>query len=340
MSRSRIPEDVAVAEMRAGDFEPVVPYPGAKTPWRSRCTRCGKFSTPRLSNVRAGNRCQLCSSRRGGINGSFAEPAVATMRAAGFEPLEPYIGSTKPWRCRRLSDGAELTLRYVNIKPVASPQEPDEAIATMLSIGFDPLEPYPGSHKPWKSLRLADGAECSPRYCDVRPVSSQKNAGVAIAAMREAGYEPIDPYPGNRALWRCQCMVCGSEVTPRYLNVKAGYRCRVCNPPGNPMPSEVAIAAMRAAGFEPLEPYPGSETPWPCRCTTCQRESTPRLVSAKAGHGCRFCNHPGRRTSNENAAGAMRAAGFEPLENYPNAKNPWRCRCMSCGTERRSDFKV
>lgn len=32
---------------------------------------------------------------------------------------------------------------------------------------------------------------------------------------------------------------------------------------------------MRAAGLEPLEPYPGSAAPWRCRHTACGREAPP-----------------------------------------------------------------
>lgn len=31
------------------------------------------------------------------------------------------------------------------------------------------------------------------------------------------------------------------------------------------------------------------------------------------------------------AVAVMRAAGLEPLEQYPGSKAPWRCRCTSCG---------
>ena len=33
------------------------------------------------------------------------------------------------------------------------------------------------------------------------------------------------------------------------------------------------------------------------------------------------------------AAADMRAAGLEPLEDYPGASKPWRLRCLKCGKE-------
>lgn len=54
---------------------------------------------------------------------------------------------------------------------------------------------------------------------------------------------------------------------------------------------DTAAAFMRAAGLEPLVPYPGkSNVPWLCRCLTCGAEVSPRLHSIRAGQGgCRRC---------------------------------------------------
>lgn len=35
--------------------------------------------------------------------------AEEIMRAAGLEPLEPYRGSSAPWRCRHTACGREVT---------------------------------------------------------------------------------------------------------------------------------------------------------------------------------------------------------------------------------------
>ncbi len=40
---------------------------------------------------------------------------------------------------------------------------------------------------------------------------------------------------------------------------------------------------MRAAGAEPLLPYPGAQVPWLCRCLTCDREITPRYDNVVRG---------------------------------------------------------
>jgi hypothetical protein len=48
--------------------------------------------------------------------------------------------------------------------------------------------------------------------------------------------------------------------------------------------------ALRAHGFEPLEPYPGSSVGWHCRCTTWGKESKPLYSGVKGrGYGCGHC---------------------------------------------------
>ena len=51
---------------------------------------------------------------------------------------------------------------------------------------------------------------------------------------------------------------------------------------------------MRAAGLEPLVPYPGARKPWPARCLTCGEQGQPQLGSIRQGQsGCRTCSYYG-----------------------------------------------
>jgi hypothetical protein len=48
----RVDLSEAVAMMRAADLEPLVVYPGAKTPWLCRCMICDREVTPRYNDVK------------------------------------------------------------------------------------------------------------------------------------------------------------------------------------------------------------------------------------------------------------------------------------------------
>jgi hypothetical protein len=153
-----------------------------------------------------------------------------------------------------------------------------------------------------------------------------------VVIMREAGFEPLEPYPGASTPWRSRHEACGREVTPRLGNVSSGQGgCRFCAGTA-PTPPDEAAALMRAAGLEPLEPYPGAMNSWRCRHQGCGREVKARYSHVKRGAGiCRWCA-PNAPVDSEQAAALMRAAGLEPLEPYPGTDVPWRCRCTVCGT--------
>lgn len=96
---------------------------------------------------------------------------------------------------------------------------------------------------------------------------------------------------------------------------------------------EEAADVMRAAGLEPIEPYPGAKSkPWLCRCKKCGKEVTPWLKSVLRGSGCSYCAGTAPINPDE-AADKMRAAGFEPLVSYAGSGKPWLCRCKKCGKE-------
>lgn len=95
-SGRHVDPDEAVQIMRKHDFEPLKPYPGSLKPWSCRCRKCGKKSAPRFATVKSkGTRCRYCQ-------GIAVDPkdAERLMRKAGFIPLVPYPGASKPWRCK------------------------------------------------------------------------------------------------------------------------------------------------------------------------------------------------------------------------------------------------
>jgi DNA-directed RNA polymerase subunit RPC12/RpoP len=160
----------------------------------------------------------------------------------------------------------------------------------------------------------------------------------AEAAMRAAGLEPLEPYPGFSTPWRCRCQKCGEEVAPRLSTIVIGRGCRYCGNTERRISDEQAATDMRAAGVEPLERYPGVTRRWRCRCLTCGEEVTPSLMSVRQGRGgCRDCGIARRAEAQPipdvEAAALMRAAGLEPRDPYPGGGEPWRCRCLTCGNE-------
>lgn len=138
--------------------------------------------------------------------------------------------------------------------------------------------------------------------------------------MRDAGLEPLEPCPGSDKPWRCRHEACGREVTPRLGNIAAGRQggCRYCSGTA-PIPPEEAVALMRSAGLEPLELYPTATPPWRCRHVPCGREVKERYSYIRRGGGpCRWCA-PNAPVDPDLAVALMRSA-------VPNHWSPIRHR--------------
>jgi hypothetical protein len=242
------------------------------------------------------------------------EAAAVTMIENGLEPLEPYPGSGRPWRCRCLRCGAEVTPRHGNIKQgwggcrtcwrvassVRQRGSETEAIEDMRAAGLEPLQAYRNVMTPWRSQCRTCGKEVSPLLNNVRRgqggciwcANGAVDPEAAAEVMRKARLEPLIPYPGRAAPWLCRCQHCHQTVSPRYGAVRAGSGCRYCN--DTAIKPDVAAALMRTVGLEPLEPYPGSLRPWKCLCTHCKRTVHPCYSTIKQGWGgCRWCRDSG-----------------------------------------------
>ena len=233
------------------------------------------------------------------------------MEAAGLTPLTAYPGADVPWPCRCKVCGTEGAPRYHNVKKgrggcvpcgiarrgVSHRVDDATAIAAMHAAGVTPMETYPGARKPWRCRCNTCGKEVSPWYTSVQQgrggcgncAGTRLDAEDAEAIMAAAGLTPLVPYPGALKPWWCSCNTCGKEVAPWYASVQQGRGgCRFCAP-NAPVDPDEAAEVMQRTGLEPLEPYPGSNLPWRCRCGTCAREVTPTYSSIQIGSGCRWC---------------------------------------------------
>ena len=173
---------------------------------------------------------------------------------------------------------------------------------------------------PYNSVRLGTRG-C--RACSGYAVPPEK----ADAAMREAGFIPLEGYVNARTPWRCECAACGKASRPTYFAVvKQGTGCPWCARVR--VDPDEAVDVMLAAGLTPLEAYPGSNAPWLCRCIACSRESRPRYASIVRGGRCKYC--AGRAIDPTEAILTMLENGLEPLTPYPGRHAPWPSTCKRC----------
>lgn len=303
------------------------------------------------------------------------EEAREQLLTLGYRALEAYPGSTFKWPARCVTCAEEILVVLSRVKRDDRPRcacvrearrqsaqaagsrrveaRAAEAAAMMQVADWEPLEPYPGANQPWKSKCLRCGTVGSPKLtsqdqhrgcsgCSGR--AARVTPEIAARVVQERGWLPAVSFPGPQEPWLCRCEVCGAESKIRYESVKArGSGCRFCAARENGRRRREAfepqaVATMRAVGLVPQEPFPGSNKPWLCLCSTCGELVKPRYGNVASGsNGCQVCRR-GRQGATKRArhAGAatarMKAVGYEPLEPYPGAESVWVVRCR-CGRE-------
>lgn len=230
----------AVEFFLKNSLQPLVPFPGAKSKWKSRCLRCLETVFPQYSDVKQGSKgCKYCAP-------NFVNIAkiLRTVDQAGFTPLEPYKNSHAKWKvqhkkCQRIfstgynSIRAGHGCRYCAGVAVVG----EEAVKIMLDAGLQPLTKYSASKKGWKSKCLVCNKIVFPHFTSVKNrgsgciycSGSKVDAKDAVAFFKSRDLAPLIPFPGARKPWKSRCLKCDRVVSPQYSSVKSGQgSCRFC----------------------------------------------------------------------------------------------------------------
>jgi hypothetical protein len=333
---------------------PLVPYPGAREPWKMKCGGCGKTISPKYNSIQQGRwGCGFCGHLRAGVKKRElgSKQAIKMMREAFCEPLVPYPGSNVPWKSRCMKCDSVIQPRLGGIqsgqggcgkcgiekRAKSTMLSEKDAIARLKKIKLKPLESYPGTAKPWKCECLRCGSIVRPRlnYLERSVYGCAVCAGtivdvkVAESLMRKAKLVPQVKFPGSDNPWLCICQKCKREVAPRYSSIKAGQGgCIWCV--GKRVDPIIAIQTMRSKGLQPLEPFVSASARWACQCLRCLRSitTTYKLASTSAG-GCKFCAP--NYVNHEVILKTIEKAGYQPLEKYKNASTQWKVIHINCG---------
>lgn len=109
----------------------------------------------------------------------------------------------------------------------------------------------------------------------------------------------------------------------------------------NRIDPSLAYEQMMERGVHPLEPYPGSNAKWRCKCLRCDEEVFPRYATVvKGGEG--GCNACAKKTAGQTRSAQIREkdfpeacarAGVTALSEFKNAFEKIDLRCNRCGNE-------
>lgn len=196
-SRRPLDPDKAVELMLRNGLKPLVPYVNAKTPWRSLCITTEKETSPTFDKVKSKNKhvCVWCMPNAA----VDLDGARQAMLARDLEPLEPYPGrNDRPWLCLCLRCGSKVKPLYAHIQQGGA-----------------------------RSCSTCKSATCR----DLR--LSETDPAQAVEEMRNAGFEPLEPFHGTKSAWSCKCINCGALRQPQLANIRnRGDRCGDCGAGG------------------------------------------------------------------------------------------------------------
>lgn len=248
--------------MRFNNLEPLEPYTSTMTPWKCKCMKCGKIVTPRHASLQRGKGgCRYCARKY-----LDAEDAVQGMLKAKLEPLVPYPGSQKPWKCKCLRCGRTVKPAYTTIQAGqkgcvycgGKKVDPQEAFDFMVSKGLQPLEPYKRANVRWRCRCTKCLKEVTPSYssigqgasgciyCSGKKVDPQD----AVSLFLENSLKPLVPYVSTETKWKSECMKCGRIVYPSHHMVsQRSGGCKYCSNNGFDFTLPAYIYLITHAGY-------------------------------------------------------------------------------------------
>ena len=210
----------------------------------------------------------------------------------------------------------------------------------MLKNNLNPLEAYPGNHKPWQCECLTCGRTVSPHYSSVQQgrkgcaycAGRKVDPFEAIEVMQLSQLQPLEDYPGSHTKWKSRCLGCQEIVYPQYSNIRQGSGgCKNCA--GLIIDPVEAKRFYESFGLSTTKEYPGASQPWHGTCLNCSNEIAPRYSDLKNGksNGCQYCS--GSKVNPIEALNFMNAKGFRTSIEFPGGMIGWKGNCIKCENE-------
>ena len=242
----------AEEQMIAAGVIPQEPYPGKDKPWKCICTRCKKVINSTYAGVRDGGKgCKGCALKATAEGRRFSEAEVReAFHKVNLVPIEKYITTGAPLlsKCKKCGNSPAPTLtairagggcKYCSEKLTS----PEKARRLARKAGLEPLEDFVSGQIPWKCKHIKCGMIISPLFATIQKGNSgcitcnSKTAAdkyrfsedKAVAIMSNANMEPLEPYTNALTRWRCKCLKCGNEITPKLNNIQNGSGCIHCS---------------------------------------------------------------------------------------------------------------
>jgi DNA-directed RNA polymerase subunit M/transcription elongation factor TFIIS len=275
-----------------------------------------------------------------------------------LKPLEPYISSGTPRKCKCLVCGSIVHPRLGDVKKAKScvkcqgklsgkkirlTPEQIEKITSKMKVKL--LEPYENSRTTIKAKclicgniihptigRLSVGVGCS--YCGQLRGAKKRliPAEVALSDFKKAKLRVLSDYVNSRTAVKVLCLVCKKKSTKTYHDLKSGRRCYTCGRKAATVKRrlddryKIEIAARQ--NLVPIREITNIRENSEFHCLKCDREILMTFASIQRGASCRFCSKT--EVDPLEAEKYMIKNHLKPQEPYFKSAAPWKCRCMKC----------
>jgi hypothetical protein len=344
--------DDAKKIMEKAKLEPIGKFPGGRIPWKAKCLVCGASVAPKIKALKRGvGGCKACGIEKAGLTRRINEnEAIKIMRSVGLIPIEPYVGSGKPWksRCIKCKKIVSPHLGLIKLRGSGCTYcagrkiDPKDAVEIFKRNKLKPLEPYQGNKHPWRSIHIPCGREVAPHLNGIKQGQGPCKycSGVAVLPkdaerlFLSKDLKPLEPYSGNsKKPWRSIHIPCGNEVSPTYniIQREESIGCHYCS--DQFVDPDEAFQFFLSKDLQPLVPYPGTAIPWKSIHLICGSEIKPRFGHIKAGRkGCPVCAGMVPITQ-EKAFAFFRSNDLEPQEDFKGPHHPWKSIHTKCGNK-------
>jgi hypothetical protein len=155
---------------------------------------------------------------------------------------------------------------------------------------------------------------------------------------RRIKLKPLEPYIGSGIPRKCECLVCGSIVYPRWNDVKKAKSCVKCQGKNTAKSirlsdKEINLSAKKM-GIKLLQPYVNNRTPIKAKCLSCKKIIYPTVGRLRSGMGCINCGRlkssVARLIPKEIALEDFRIAKLKVLTEYKNSHQTLKVLCLVC----------
>ena len=165
----RIRESDGLELLKDRGLEAMEPFPGTATAkWRVKCVNCGTSQTQTYTKIRKSiSGCQSCAR-----NSRLNEDEVRQLFLdAGLIPVGKFPASRGGWESICKVCGKSVKPTYSRVLSGSGCKfcagravDPKDAEEVMISLGYVPLEPYPGALIGWKCKCIVCGKTSHPQY--------------------------------------------------------------------------------------------------------------------------------------------------------------------------------